>query len=206
MSGNGARIGWMSSFYATLPVIDPLGHSPRSFRAQRPAVVSLSRVVLPSVLGGLPIRQRSQQLDRQYGTSGGCRHLSEVTSVSPDQGDGDVSTWRDSDFMAASTSSPAIRSLKGNDPDRSIEDRAALGKAARSLAPRAAHEEWEVSSTRPDPVALLESQAESRVQELVPIRYGRMLVSPFTFFRGAARIMASDLSTLPVRLRRSGVR
>ena len=99
--------------------------------------------------------------------------------------------------MAASTSSPAIRSLKGNDPDRSIEDRAALGKAARSLAPRAAHEEWEASSTRPDPVALLESQAESRVQELVPIRYGRMLVSPFTFFRGAARIMASDLSTLP---------
>jgi uncharacterized protein (DUF2252 family) len=104
---------------------------------------------------------------------------------------------RESEFMAASTSSPAIRSLKVNDSDRSIEDRAALGKAARSLASRAAHEQWEASSARPDPVALLESQAESRVQELVPIRYGRMLVSPFTFFRGAARIMASDLSTLP---------
>jgi uncharacterized protein (DUF2252 family) len=56
---------------------------------------------------------------------------------------------------------------------------------------------WEKSSTRPDPVALLESQVESRVQELVPIRYGRMLVSPFTFYRGAALIMASDLATTP---------
>ena len=73
----------------------------------------------------------------------------------------------------------------------------ALGKAARTDAPRAAHEAWEESSTRPDPVTLLEGQAESRVQELVPIRYGRMLVSPFTFFRGAALIMASDLATTP---------
>ena len=72
-----------------------------------------------------------------------------------------------------------------------------MGKAARRAAPRAAHEAWEVSSSRPDPVQLLESQAASRVQELVPIRYGRMLVSPFTFFRGAALIMASDLSTTP---------
>jgi uncharacterized protein (DUF2252 family) len=78
-----------------------------------------------------------------------------------------------------------------------MEKRAAAGKAARSVAPRAAHEAWEPSSSRPDPVALLEGQAESRVQELVPVRYGRMLVSPFTFFRGAALIMASDLSTLP---------
>ena len=50
---------------------------------------------------------------------------------------------------------------------------------------------------RPDPVALLEEQAKTRVPELVPIRYGRMLVSPFTFYRGAALIMASDLSTTP---------
>ena len=53
------------------------------------------------------------------------------------------------------------------------------------------------SPTRPDPVALLERQAESRVPELVPIRYGRMLVSPFTFYRGAALIMADDLATTP---------
>jgi hypothetical protein len=79
----------------------------------------------------------------------------------------------------------------------SFSERVALGKAARSTAPRAGHEEWVPSPSRPDPVELLASQAESRVQELVPIRYGRMLVSPFTFYRGAALIMASDLSTTP---------
>jgi uncharacterized protein (DUF2252 family) len=99
--------------------------------------------------------------------------------------------------MVAPTSSLVNRSRNVNDSDRSMEKRAAAGKAARSVAPRAAHEAWEPSSSRPDPVALLEGQAESRVQELVPVRYGRMLVSPFTFFRGAALIMASDLSTLP---------
>ncbi|MGD0313967.1 MAG: DUF2252 domain-containing protein [Acidimicrobiales bacterium] len=77
------------------------------------------------------------------------------------------------------------------------EERAALGKAARADVPRSTQGAWEALSSRPDPVALLEGQAASRVQELVPIRYGRMLVSPFTFYRGAALIMASDLSTTP---------
>ena len=63
--------------------------------------------------------------------------------------------------------------------------------------PRASHAAFEPASTRPDPVGLLERQALSRVPELVPIRYGRMLVSPFTFYRGAALIMASDLATTP---------
>jgi uncharacterized protein (DUF2252 family) len=76
-------------------------------------------------------------------------------------------------------------------------ERVALGKAARTSAPRAAHEGWQAPTSRPDPVELLESQAASRVQDLVPIRYGRMLVSPFTFFRGAALIMASDLASTP---------
>ena len=76
-------------------------------------------------------------------------------------------------------------------------ERAARGKAARSEVPRASHAEWEPSSARPDPIGLLEQQAQTRVPELVPIRYGRMLVSPFTFYRGAALIMASDLSTTP---------
>ncbi len=80
---------------------------------------------------------------------------------------------------------------------RSTGERAELGKSARATAPRAAHEGWDPPATRPDPVALLESQAVTRVPELVPIRYGRMLVSPFTFYRGAALIMASDLSTTP---------
>ena len=63
--------------------------------------------------------------------------------------------------------------------------------------PRRSHAEWEPPPHRPDPVELLEEQAQTRVPELVPIRYGRMLVSPFTFYRGAAYLMASDLSGGP---------
>jgi hypothetical protein len=74
------------------------------------------------------------------------------------------------------------------------EERAARGKATRAEVARTSHGEWEPSPTRPDPIAILEAQAESREQSLVPIRYGRMLVSPFTFYRGAAALMASDLS------------
>jgi len=73
----------------------------------------------------------------------------------------------------------------------------ARGKAARREVPRASHAGFEPGGSRPDPVALLESQAASRVPELVPIRYGRMLVSPFTFYRGAALIMAADLAETP---------
>jgi len=77
------------------------------------------------------------------------------------------------------------------------KERSLLGKEARTRVPRASHAAFEPSSSRPDPVSLLERQAVSRVPELVPIRYGRMLVSPFTFYRGAALIMASDLATTP---------
>ncbi len=73
----------------------------------------------------------------------------------------------------------------------------ARGKAARNEVPRSSHGRWVPAEDRPDPVALLEEQAESRVPELVPIRYGRMLVSPFTFYRGAASIMAADLAATP---------
>ena len=75
------------------------------------------------------------------------------------------------------------------------QQRARLGKEARARAPRSSQAEFSSAPDRPDPVSLLEQQADSRVPELVPIRYGRMLVSPFAFFRGAALIMASDLST-----------
>jgi uncharacterized protein (DUF2252 family) len=77
------------------------------------------------------------------------------------------------------------------------EERAARGKAARNEVPRSSHGHWEPAVNRPDPVELLEEQAVTRVPELVPIRYGRMLVSPFTFYRGAALIMAADLATTP---------
>jgi len=78
-----------------------------------------------------------------------------------------------------------------------VAERAAAGKAARSEARRSAHREWEPAAGRPDPLETLEAQAASRVPELVPIRYGRMAVSPFTFFRGAAAVMAADLDPTP---------
>jgi uncharacterized protein (DUF2252 family) len=78
-----------------------------------------------------------------------------------------------------------------------VDERVARGKAARAEVPRSRHAEYESFSDRPDPVTLLEDQARTRVPELVPIRYGRMLVSPFTFYRGAAKIMAHDLAGTP---------
>ena len=77
-----------------------------------------------------------------------------------------------------------------------VEERVEIGRSARAERPRRSHAEV-VSETARDPIALLEAQATSRVPELVPIRYGRMLVSPFTFFRGAAAVMARDLATTP---------
>ena len=79
-------------------------------------------------------------------------------------------------------------------PHLSVAERVARGKAARKEVPRASHAKFEPPPSRADPVALLERQAKTRVPELVPIRYGRMLVSPFTFYRGAALIMANDLA------------
>jgi uncharacterized protein (DUF2252 family) len=79
-----------------------------------------------------------------------------------------------------------------------VDERVARGRTARVKAPRGSHGRWAPAPDRPDPVALLEEQAESRVPHLVPIRYGRMLVSPFTFYRGAALIMAADLAATPV--------
>jgi uncharacterized protein (DUF2252 family) len=81
-------------------------------------------------------------------------------------------------------------------------ERVARGKKARAEVGRTGLGEWAPPSNRRDPVDLLEEQAATRVEELVPIRYGRMLVSPFTFFRGAAYLMASDLAEAP----RTGLR
>ena len=79
----------------------------------------------------------------------------------------------------------------GRSAHLSPEERVARGKAARNETPRSSHGRWEPATDRPDPVALLEEQGTTRVPELVPLRYGRMMVSPFTFYRGAALIMAS---------------
>ena len=75
--------------------------------------------------------------------------------------------------------------------------RAAVGTRARSDVPLDSHVEVGGGADRPDPVAVLGLQATSRLPELVPIRHGRMLVSPFTFYRGAAAVMAADLDRTP---------
>jgi uncharacterized protein (DUF2252 family) len=82
-------------------------------------------------------------------------------------------------------------------PHLSVAERVARGKAARAEVPRSSHAVFEPAAHRADPIELLERQAQTRVPELVPIRYGRMLVSPFTFYRGAALIMAADLAATP---------
>ena len=79
-----------------------------------------------------------------------------------------------------------------------VDERVARGRGARKDVPRSSHGRWEPSTDRPDPIALLEEQAATRVPWLVPVRYGRMLDSPFTFYRGSALIMAADLAATPV--------
>ena len=79
----------------------------------------------------------------------------------------------------------------------SAQDRITQGKKARLDVPLERHADWRARADRSDPIGLLESQARSRIPELVPIRYGRMMVSPFSYFRGAALPMAEDLSSTP---------
>jgi uncharacterized protein (DUF2252 family) len=78
------------------------------------------------------------------------------------------------------------------------EERAVRGKAARAEVPLESHAEFDPAPDRPDPIALLEEQGASRVPNLVPVRYGRMMASPFSYYRGAALPMAADLATTPV--------
>ncbi len=75
--------------------------------------------------------------------------------------------------------------------------RLSFGKALRDTVPRSTHGDWNQSADRPDPITLLEASSQGRLSSLVPIRYGRMLKSPFTFLRGAAIVMAADLATTP---------
>ncbi|MGE5292460.1 MAG: DUF2252 domain-containing protein [Micromonosporaceae bacterium] len=105
--------------------------------------------------------------------------------------------------MGPSESATAVRRTRAQAPTRpparlTPAERAARGKQARAAVPRASHAAFDPPADRPDPVDLLERQAASRVPELVPVRYGRMLASPFTYFRGAALPMASDLARTPV--------
>ena len=89
--------------------------------------------------------------------------------------------------MAASTKIPHL----------SVDERRAQGKEARDRLPPASHAGWAAAADRPDPVGLLEEQNLTREPDLVPVRHGRMLASPFTFYRGTAKIMAADLEATP---------
>jgi uncharacterized protein (DUF2252 family) len=79
----------------------------------------------------------------------------------------------------------------------SVDERRARGKQARDQTPPSSHTGWAPATDRPDPVGLLQEQNRTREPDLVPVRHGRMLVSPFTFYRGAAKIMAADLDGTP---------
>src|SRR5207342_1560471 len=142
--------------------------------------------------------QRSQRGSSLFDSP--CDRL-QNESIGARQDDG----WQ-TKVMTDLQSSKAPRQVAGGVLDLDLgrltmAERVARGKAARAAVPREAHAVFDPPADRPDPVALLEGQAESRVPELVPIRYGRMLVSPFAFFRGAALIMSADLAATP----RSGV-
>src|SRR4051812_37942662 len=79
----------------------------------------------------------------------------------------------------------------------SLDERKARGKKARDHVPASDQSGWEPAPDRGDPVALLEQQNATREPDLVPVRHGRMMASPFAFYRGAAKIMAADLNATP---------
>jgi uncharacterized protein (DUF2252 family) len=80
----------------------------------------------------------------------------------------------------------------------SVDERRAKGRGARQRSPLSGHSGWRAAGDRPDPVALLEGQNVTREPDLIPVRHGRMMVSPFTFYRGAAKVMAADLKDTPI--------
>ncbi|HEY1324804.1 MAG TPA: DUF2252 family protein, partial [Streptosporangiaceae bacterium] len=99
-----------------------------------------------------------------------------------------------SQAAAPRAAAPRIRRIR----HLSLDERLNQGRAARDGTPASSHAGWSPAADRPDPVALLEQQDRTREPDLVPVRHGRMMVSPFTFYRGAAKIMAVDLKDTPV--------
>ena len=101
-------------------------------------------------------------------------------------------------MASATTSSAPVVTELGAPAPVTVADRVARGRAARADVPRSAHGGFAPPADRFDPIAVLRAQDAERLPELVPIRYGRMAISPFTFFRGAAAVMAADLVGTPV--------
>jgi uncharacterized protein (DUF2252 family) len=121
-----------------------------------------------------------------------------VTKVEANIEDLDLPTASEQTASHVVDEAPSGKSSRPKaEPPFTPGERRTRGKATRGELPRSAHADWEAGPNRRDPVDLLEEQAETRLPELVPIRYGRMLVSPFTFFRGGAYLMAADLAHGP---------
>src|SRR6476659_1544325 len=78
-----------------------------------------------------------------------------------------------------------------------VDQLLAAGKALREQVPRTVHSKWSKHAKRPNPIAILQAEDAGRLEELIPIRYGRMLQSPFAFYRGTAGVMAADLAKMP---------
>lgn len=98
---------------------------------------------------------------------------------------------------AAKRETNLTKSVSGRSDWLSVEERIRVGHDERDVLPRQSHGEFIADANRPDPISLLEGDGTDRLTELLPIRYGRMLASPFSLFRGSAGIMAWDLSRLP---------
>jgi uncharacterized protein (DUF2252 family) len=134
----------------------------------------------------------------------GCRHPEEMMRGSPVAGEDPRGVRRDDASMVL-TSERTDPQLQANNAAHllslSRSERAARGRDARADAPRSSHAEFTRDPARPAPLDLLARQDATRLQDLLPIRYGRMSVSPFTYYRGAALPMASDLADTP----RSGI-
>src|SRR5918995_13881 len=112
--------------------------------------------------------------------------------------------WDEQDSRTAKEESMKVEqdpnlSLAAAQVVASYQQRRERGRAARRVAPRGGHAEWAPAPDRPDPVDLLETQARDRIQELMPIRYSRMMASPFAFMRGSAIIMANDFDATDCR-------
>ena len=90
---------------------------------------------------------------------------------------------------APKAAAPRIRRIS----HPSLDERLVQGRTAWDRTPPSSHAGWSPATDRPDPVALLEQQNRTREPDLVPVRHGRMMVSPFTFYRGAAKIMAVEI-------------
>jgi uncharacterized protein (DUF2252 family) len=91
----------------------------------------------------------------------------------------------------------SITQKRASELGPTVEERMARGKLLREKVPRTSHAEWTPAKNRPDPIKLLKDSDAGRIPELLPIRYGRMRLSPFAFFRGAAALMAADLAATP---------